>query len=187
MELITRINEIESKIPLLATKDSVDSISTEVVSKLNFVPVEVTSGTYSKVRVNNNGMVTQGSQLTINDLPDIGIKDIVDLNSTLNSKADQEDLVKVNESINSIISTTSNLSKVVSIENQVESKADKSDFATLVSKVDALQSSFDNMNKLYSLDSIAKQIDTMQNDIDTLSGKISSIEYHLNINDSFDE
>lgn len=186
IEIINRINKIESKLPTFATRDIVDSISAEITNKLNFTIPDIDPGTYTKVRVSKNGIVTKGSSLTINDLPEINIKDINNLDSTLKSKADQADLVSLNESVNSIISMTSNFSNMNTLQSQVASKTDKTEFANLVNKVNDIQEKIDSIYKLLSLDSLILQLESIQNDIDTLSGKISSIEHRLNLSDSFD-
>ena len=187
MEIISRISLLESKIPLLATKDVVNGLSADINSKLNLSIPDITPGTYTKVRVNKNGMITKGDKLSIRDLPEITINDVTNLSSTLKSKADQNDLIKLNESVNSIVAMSANLSKLNTIQNAIDSKTNDSEFKTLVNRVNELQKKVDTLTNLLSADSVIMQFASIQNDIDTLNGKISSIEHKLNVSKEFDE
>lgn len=186
MDLINRLNHIESKLPLFVTRETFDSMSKEASKISNLSIPNAKPGTYAKVTINSNGMVTKGDNLSISDLPEISTSDITNLDSALRNKADQSDLIKLNESINSIISMTSEITDMNTMKSQIETKASKSDLAMLSNKIDTLQKNMDTMFKLATLDSLVLQIESLQSDIDTISGKVSAIEHKLAMKESFD-
>lgn len=187
IEIINKINQIESKLPTFAARDIVDNISKQLSTKLNFTVSDITPGTYTKVKVSKDGIITKGDKLNIRDLPEINIKDITDLDSTLKAKADQLDLIKLTESVSSIISMASEFSRMNLLQSQIDAKASKSEFVSLSNNVSDIQEKLNDIYKVISGDSIIMQFNDIQNELAELSGKISAIEHRLNLSDSFDE
>lgn len=183
--IINRINELESELPQFATKKSMESVTKSLNKKLDSNE-SIKSGTFYKVSVDSNGLVLRGEDsLKKKDLPELSIEDIVGLDFQLRSKASQEDLITLNETISSIVSNMDKIGNVLSFKSMIESKASDEDVKILSSRVESLQSLMNVLSNKIPNDVIMEQLQQIQNDLSTLSGRITVIEKKMNIENSF--
>lgn len=185
ISIINRINELESKLPKFATNKSVESISKSLSKKLNSNE-SIKSGTYYKVSVDSNGLVLKGEEsLKKKDLPELSIDDIVGLDFQLRSKADQEDLITINETISTILSNMDKIGNVLSFKSLIETKAKDEDVKLLTSRVESMQNLMNVLSTKIPNELIMEQLQQIQNELSTLSGRITVIEKKMNIENSF--
>lgn len=185
ISIINRINELESKLPEFATNKSVESINKLLIKKLDS-NASIKSGTYYKVSVDSNGLVLKGEEsLMKKDLPELSIDDIVGLDFQLRSKANQEDLITLNETISTILSNMDKIGNVLSLKSLIETKAKDEDVKLLTSRVESMQNLMNVLSNKIPNELIMEQLQQIQNDLSTLSGRITVIEKKMNIENSF--
>lgn len=173
IEIINRLNMIDSKMVRFVTVDRVDNLSSKVDNKIDKInPVK--PGVYSKVKVDKNGLIVEGSDLSISDL-NIEIKDIKDLYSILQSKADHTALQKLSSTVSKVVNSLNNISNIKSLENKLENYVDKKDLIDINNKIDKLSNSLIELNKI-DLNMILEQVNSLRKDIIDINGRISVLE-----------
>lgn len=136
-------------------------------------------GCGTKVNYNENGNIVSTSDLTINDLPKLSIKDIDGLNVVLHDKATQSDIIQLNDTISSITNTMFRIGEITGIKNELNIKANNKDLLTLSTKVDSMQNLMNILSEKIPNELIIDQLKQIQDDISMLSGRISVIESKL--------
>ena len=180
IELINRINSFESMLPMLATGDVVRAIGENVLKKLDSNN-PITSGTYTKVTVDSKGLVTKGDKLTVNDLPELTIMDIKNLYTELHNKVNLDTFIALNDTVSTMVNSLKSIGDVNEIKNTVSTKANESDMRLTISQVKELRDKFNILNDKIPNDTIMEQLQQIQLELSTLSGRISVIENKLNI------
>lgn len=175
IELINRINTVENEFINFAQKKVVDKINTTLSKKID-ANDPITSGTYTKVRVDSNGLVTHGDKLTIKDLPELSISDIVDLDFQLRSKASQDDITVLREIVSGIMGSIDKIGDITKIKNDIEFKASSSEVSELKSRLDSIQRLIDKIVTSIPVELINTQLVSIQNSISTLEGRVTSLE-----------
>ena len=175
IELINRINYIENEFVNFAQKKVVDKINSTLSKKID-ANDPITSGTYTKVRVDSNGLVTHGDKLTIKDLPELSISDIIDLDIQLRSKASEDDVIALREIISGIVGSIDKIGDITMIKNTVESKASSSEVSEIKSRLDSIQKLVDKIVTSIPVELINTQLVSIQNSISTLEGRVISLE-----------
>lgn len=176
-ELLTRINQLESILPTMVSSTSFNALTTRVNNNVES-NAPITPGTYTKIKVDQKGLITQGSQLSINDLPRISIQDINNLESTLRTKVDRSELVQVNESMDSVMKTVSQFkSSMNDLNNKCTEVYDKlrSEFTSI--KEDLINR-FNSIN-VPSMDGLLDHVNEISNTISTLHDRIESVEFKI--------
>jgi len=179
-ELISRINTLESRFVNIPSQQTIDAIQQELVNKLD-ANEPIVPGTYTKVRVDSKGLVKVGDKLTIRDLPELNISDIVGLDKAIRDKADQNDLLEIRDTVTSLVSSLSSIGEINGIKNELINKASDSELKTLTSKVNRMQGTMDNLINKIPSDMITTQLAQIINEVSILSGRIASLEHHLGI------
>lgn len=177
-ELLSRMNVIESRVPSLASQQTVDSIGKALINKVDANPT-ITAGTFTKVRVDSKGLVTSGETLTLRDLPPINIDDIPGLKSALNQKADHDMMLNINNTVNQFSSVINQVSELVGMSNILKMKADSSDVKTIGNRLQSLQALVDKLVGSLPADTIMLQLNEIQTELSNLGGRISVIEQKL--------
>lgn len=185
IELIEKINHLEEQIPLFAPRNSVDAMSKVLRVKLD-ANDSITPGTYTKLSVDSKGLVTKGDRLTIKDLPTISINDVSDLSQTLRNKADQSDLMGLNDTVSSIVNSLNKIGDISAIQVKLERKADDQDVRDIASKIESLQKLMDILSTKIPNELIMEQLQQIQNEVSTISGRISVLEKKMGIDGAFD-
>ena len=174
-ELISRLNIVESNISTLASQKSLTNLSGIIVNKLDS-NTPITPGIYTKIVVDSKGLVVKGDVLDKEDLPSIDIQDVSGLRQELNSKADRSDVVTLNETVSSLVSSITRLGDIQVIKDQFESKADNSELVTLKNQVSSLKTLLDTLISSMPSDQFLKKVDDMLVAINTIEGRLSYLE-----------
>lgn len=185
IEVIEKINHLEEQIPLFAPRTNVDSISKILRDKLD-ANNSITPGTYTKMTVDSKGLITKGDKLTIKDLPAIGIDDVNDLSQILRNKADQSDLMGLNDTVSSIVNSLSKIGDITAIQNKLERKAEDQDVRDIASRIESLQKLMDTLSTKIPNELIMEQLQQIQNEVSTISGRLSVLEKKMGIDGAFD-
>ena len=167
MELIIRLNTLESTIASLASIQSVKTIQNELGKKID-KNVSINPGVYTKVNVDKNGLVTEGSKLTVEDLPAITPDNIEGLSSMIKNKVDINIINDLKVTLSSIQSTIDKIPSKDDIDNKISGKVDKIELNEIKNELNNLT---DNMNNLISsldIDKINNSIEDLYNRIDNL-------------------
>lgn len=181
MEIITKINMIESMIPELASQLSVDYINRLIHDKLDSNK-DITPGTYTKIIVDDKGLVIYGDKLTINDLPAINISNIINLATILGNKAEQDDMIRLNDTVSMIVTALSKIGDISVIQNDIKMKAKDSDLKDVSSRVNSMQRLMDELSTKIPNELIMEQLQQIQNELSTVSGKVSVLEQKMGFN-----
>lgn len=175
MDIISRLNVLESAVPMFAKQNTVDMLTDNMSKKLN-ANLPIRSGSYTKVYVDENGLVTRGDQLRKEDLPSLSMSDINGLDSALRNKASQSDFIALSENVSSIMGFINNISEIKGLENTVKSKANNSDLTSLANQLNSLQSLVDNYIQNTHSDTFEDTIKQIQLELSNLSGRLSVLE-----------
>lgn len=180
MELITKINYIESLLPKLVTDDVVKTWINEVQKKVDSNS-QITPGTYTKVNVDHKGLVTRGDKLTIRDLPELTIDDIIDLNRTLKQKAESVDLIDLSNTVSAMISSLSKIGDVSALREEVKKRAPIEDVKSIDNEVKSLKSLLNTLTEKIPNDTILEELKSINRQLSNLEGRVSLIEQQLDI------
>lgn len=175
MAIINHLNEIDSKMINFAQSSTVNGILDTLGHKLDANP-NIKSGSYTKVTVDENGLVTKGDTLRKEDLPSLSIDDIVGLKNSLRLKADQTDIIKLNENVSSIMGLVNSIGDIRGMQNLLESKADSSEVTSLSNTLNSLRDTVLNYIQNTHSDTFEDTIRQIQQELSTLSGRISVLE-----------
>jgi hypothetical protein len=179
MDLISKMNILESRIPLLASQQTVNAIIEDLKNKLNS-NTPITPGIYTKMTVDEKGLVTFGESLTIKDLPEFQISNITNLESILRKKADQSDLIQLTNTVSSIVSNGGS-TDIIRIQSELGSKASNDDLKVVSNKVDTVKQLVDTVIEKLPGDLIIEQLNQIQNTLSALSSRVTIIEKQLKI------
>jgi hypothetical protein len=177
-EIITKMNEIELAIGSCASQETVNGLATKLNNKID-ANESVESGTYTKVIVDKNGLVTSGSSLEYSDLPSDLTNEILDLKSKINMMVSNDNLTNVIDQVNNRLSTIDTLFS--KYDEQISSKANSVDLDAYKMDVIHLQNLVDELNGKIVNDTIMDQLNLITKSLSNLDGRISVIESRLNI------
>lgn len=180
IEIINKLNSIESRMVNFASQNSIDIINKDLVNKIT-ANKSITPGTYTKVKVDSKGLITSGEKLNIRDLPELSISDINGLDKIIRSKADESALINLTDTVSSMVNSISKVGEIDGIKNELSNKASEIDLKNIKSKINTFQNTLDNLVNKIPGDMIMDQLSQIMNEMSVLSGRISVIENHLNI------
>lgn len=180
MELITRLNVLESNIPNLASITTVNSLIKENNKKLD-ANNKITPGVYTKISVDTKGLVTNGTVLEKKDLPELEVKDIINLDLELRSKANQSDFIEISNTVSNIVSNLSKIGDISKLQSFIDKKADSKEVKEISSHVASMQSLMDTLLNKIPNELIMDQLNQIQLELSNLSGRISVIETKLGL------
>ena len=176
--LISKINLIESRIPSLASQEVVNTALSRLNKKLD-ANVPIYGGTFTKVHVDENGLVTQGDRITVEDIGTITINNIADLPSILKNKANQSDMIQVLNTVNQLASSDQS-SEIVRLKNMVESKANDYTVKSIQAQVGNLTASIDNLlNRIPDRD-IMDLVNTVLQSNEDIKRRLITFENEIN-------
>lgn len=179
-EFVNKINTLESMIVNVPSSKSIQILNQQLSQKVDGNE-SIKGGTFTKVRVDSKGLVTQGDQLTTKDLPTLHIDDIQDLSSTLRNKAEQSMVLELSTTVNSIVESISKINGVTQINNTISMKANQNDVDELRTLVNRLKKQVDHLTSITPSDMIDHQLQQLTSSIDTLSGRIAVVEQKMNL------
>lgn len=179
-QLMTTISSLENKVNQL-TKE----INKLMIDKQQFVPLgkTITPGISPKVAYDSNGMILQGMELDVSDIPQLPITQIIGLKSQLDSIVDTADVKKITNDLKKLIVSRS--SESVSSATKVNydangfivsgSQLTSDDIPTLpISKIDGLSDIISIINSL-SESSNNSRISSNTTDNITKSGTFTKV------------
>lgn len=177
IEIINRLNELESMIPLMASSKTLEAMNKTMSKKVdrdNYI----TPGTYNKFKVNQDGVITEASNMTVNDLPEIGIENIRDLYKTLKEKAEHSDVVELISSVSILMNYMNSIGDLTAIKNKVDRMVTESTISGLSGEIDELRKA---LNKISNIDvnSISQQLEEFNKGLSDINGRITVIEQKL--------
>ena len=165
IEVINRLNLIETRIPDLVTRDVISSINAGVKRM--------------------SDMVSEVHRIIVEIKPqEISIQSIPNLDSTLRKKADQKDLVELTNTVTSLLDSTRTV-HMHNIESQLTNKADLSELRNLTNQVEVSQRIIDSLSERLPTEHLGAEVQRLRESIDTLIGRVSTIEQKLNIDSAF--
>ena len=179
-QLMTTVSSLENKVNQL-TKE----INKLMIDKQQFVPLgkTITPGISPKVAYDSNGMILQGMELDVSDIPQLPITQIIGLKSQLDSIVDTADVKKITNDLKKLIVSRS--SESVSSATKVNydangfivsgSQLTSDDIPTLpISKIDGLSDIISIINSL-SESSNNSRISSNTTDNITKSGTFTKV------------
>lgn len=179
-ELMRQMNEIESQMTSFASQVSVNNLMKNIENKLDSNS-KIQPGIFTKVTVDNKGLVTKGEKISKSDLPQFSISDIIGLESAIRNKANQSDITTIFNSIETLSSFVSKVGDINAIKTSLINKAESSEVRELKTHILGIQNSIDLINSKVPLDTINICIDNLEKEINSLLGRISVIEKKLTI------
>lgn len=176
--IINRINSLENRLTSLASNTSIQAINTTLSKKLTSnTPIK--SGTFTKVTVDQNGLVIYGSKLNINDLPSISIQDITKLDQTLHNKVNREEFIQLSDTVSSISNT---IFKLSNFSNGILDKyTSKEDHLSLANLVMLLDKKIDHTISKFPIDTLNDLLTDLKNQLSNIEGRISVLEKLLKV------
>lgn len=178
MTLINKINLLENRMASFAGQEAMSTAMNRLNKKLD-ANVKILGGTYTKVQVDDNGLVTQGDRVTVDDIGTITINNIAELPTMLKNKANQTDMVQVLNTLNRL-ATSDRTRDVVQLKTVVEGKADNYTVKSLESQINTLSTSVDNLLTRIPDRSVMQTINRLVQENDDLKQQIKSLEKEMN-------
>lgn len=179
-QLMTTVSSLENKVNQL-TKE----INKLMIDKQQFVPLgkTITPGVSPKVVYDSNGMILQGMELDVSDIPQLPITQIIGLKSQLDSIADIADVKKITNDLKKLIVSRSgeSVSSATKVNYDANgfvvsgSQLTSDDIPTLpISKIDGLSDIISIINSL-SESSNNSRISSNTTDNITKSGTFTKV------------
>ena len=178
VSLTNQINTIESMIPTLASQESLSGVSTILKSKISSMP-PIKSGKYTKVTVRDNGLVSHGEKLSIEDLPTMSIDDIVELSGILKKKADSTELMDVNRNLRELINNIS--IEIELLQQQMKTRMSIQDGSTMKKHMEEIQKTNSSIISKLPSDTMMLDFVSMQKTIESFNTRLMILEKHLKI------
>lgn len=160
--ITNKLAELESSLGDKALKSDITQIYTELESKRD--KSQTTPGSYSVVEVNDEGIVTGGRNLTLNDIPQLSVSDINGLPDKLATFADREVMANIIGEVHALNDRVINLDEVMKLQTSLEAT---------ISKVNQLQQ---QVNEISATISNIFQDHSTQDELLSLRKEISSIK-----------
>ena len=179
MELINRINIFESRIPLFASQSVVDGLLNDVIHKVDANP-SIPRGTFTKVTVDEKGLVIAGEKITLKDIPKIHIEDIQNLERTLRSKAEHSDLIELTNIVAALSNSTKN-PEIDFIHEVLKGKASISQISSLESNIGSVRRMLSECRNQLPKDGVHKEIKKLNDSMKDIIGRLSIIENRINL------
>ena len=182
IDLITKINSIESIIPSLASQSTMDGIVKTLSKKVDLHSIPVEPGTYTKVNVNSNGLITYGTTLEVSDLPKLTIDDILDLKEELNKTAKYTDIIDLNNSVSKILSSIGDINHISTIENELKTKANSDTVDRMSREIESIKVLLVALEEKIPNEMILEQLDLINSSISSIEGRLSVLENKISNN-----
>ena len=176
IEIFNRLNTLDSKLLRTVTVDRVDNLTSRVDKKID-KDNRSTSGVFTKVKVNNDGLVIEGSNLTGSDL-NLEIKDIRELFETLQNKAEHSDVARLNSTVSKLVSNMNTISDFKRLENKIDNSISKEELNKLNILINTIKKDLENLNKV-DIKVVTEQLKDLRSDISTINTRLSNLERNI--------
>ena len=181
-DLLIKINEISDTIITLAARQSIEAINKSLMNKLDKPDKTITSGTYTKVTINSDGIVTDGYKLSASDLPELTVDDIKGLKQSLQQKIDSTQFIDLSNNVSAMMSSINKIPNVRNMKNEIERKADKDELSSIRNQVQQVQKTINTLVDKLPSDTILEQLRDIQSQISTINGRLYSLEQKIKNN-----
>ena len=181
IDLINRLVRLENLSVGFAPLQLVEKISKSMMSKIDSNSA-THAGTFAKVSVDSNGLVTGGGNLTVDDLPELTIDMISGLKASLNKCASYEDIANLNDGMSKIMGSIQSISDINQVKATLQSKADADDVVKLRKDFDQFRSSVMRTEETFPAELVIKRLDMIDNSLSVLEGRLSVLEKEIEIN-----
>jgi len=138
----------------------------------------VEPGTYTKVTVNRNGIVTRASEMTVNDLPEISVEDIKGLYEALKSKAEHSTVIELMNSVSILMGYMNKIGDLTSIKNKVDKMVTENTITGMMSDMNELRRAISSINST-DISMVMREVESLRKDLSDISGRITVIEQKL--------
>ena len=174
IELITRLNRIESTLTTLASIQSLRNVQTELSKKVDS-NVAINPGTYCKIEVDSKGLVVKGNKLSIDDIPTLSVDKVNGLKDMMNDKADKVVINDVLVDINSLKNNMNDLNPSF-LNLKIDSKADKESVLQLRNDLDHIEDVVNAINSTYDVDIVKKELVKINDILTNLNDRLVTLE-----------
>lgn len=175
IDFVNRVNQIESMILNAAPVDVIDKMNKSLLKKVD-ANASITPGSYTKVDVDDKGLVTGGRELTISDLPELTIDDITGLKKELNLTAKYTDIADLNDAISHITSNLHTIGDINQLKTSVKLKADADQVGRIEKELASVKEIVTTMQELIPVEFILTELKSIDEKISTIEGKIAVLE-----------
>lgn len=182
--LLNQVNTIETRLISFASQETVNGLINETRRKVDALPGFISAGTYTKLRVNKNGLVEGGGVLSLQDLPVININDIPELDGLLRRKAEQSDLVNLMNTVTSLMSDTTK-GDIQLIKTQLKGKMEATEAVKINEKLATLSTSLEAITNGFSNEVIMKELRSIKETLSTLAGEVTVLQKRMGMESSF--
>lgn len=172
IEIINRLNKLESSISQLASQRSLDALTKSNNGKVDGNS-DIQPGGFTKVFVDKKGLVTKGTNLTVSDLPELQIKDIANLESSLRSKVEYNQYLELHATVQKLLEASHQIGSIIALQNSLPSLASQEEVKSISTRLEKVETLLNTI-----LDHIP--VDLLQDLLDRLSAKVDNIESKLN-------
>lgn len=175
-QILDRLTTVETRLRDTATTSEIESMKSIINHKIDTAP-GITSGIFTKVVVNSDGIVTRGTQLTKADIPTLAIADIPNLKQELDKKANKEDIDTIKDTISKLryeIKNNSTSIPVLGIVNSEELHDVRHSLTELRSQIEC------QSNALPDIHQLILELNKLQDEVMTQAGRIAALEKQLN-------
>jgi hypothetical protein len=180
-ELISRINDVESRLTSFAPSSIVDALKKSIDGKLDS-NIITTPGIYTKIQVDKKGLVISGSTLDISDLPELNISNITGLDEKLRNTISIEQFNILNDTVSTLLNSADKIKDVSSLESRLDHFVTDTELGLIKYDIQDLNKLVTSLNEnCVQVDAINDVIDQINLNLSTLEGKITSLEnkvYH---------
>ena len=171
-ELDKRIAKLEELVADIVSRTELNEVVQVLNDKIDKPKKKLTPGVYTKVVIDENGIVTDAEELTDNDIPALSINAIDGLDDKLSSMATNKMVAELSEStskelfrISSLVENIPQAAQTVSVD---EFNKMRNDYKLLSELVNTLIQSVPS-------DQIMQELEGIKQDISTLRGELASI------------
>lgn len=160
--LVTKVNEIIEALSQFALASELKEVQHALIGE----SISATPGTYVKVNVAPNGKVVDGKEiLSADDIPTLPISHISGLTEAISNSVSRSEFIELQNTIAQLMSQKSQPVKLSSAPDPEVYKL-RADMEELANRV----------NRINDDDSFKKELDSIRQDISTLSARITMIE-----------
>jgi hypothetical protein len=177
---VTEINAIKADV----NQTKID-IQDRIIKNIPILP-----GTYTKVIVDEKGLITSGSNITLNELPDFPISKITDLDNAISAKANVEDLNSLQTAVNGKLSGNNAIAPGTATKVTYDAKGliTNSDILTeidlpaiSIDKITGLRDALDAAGSESSIEDIRTQLNNkLDKNLSIVAGTATKITYDVN-------
>lgn len=139
-EVNSNFNRLNSIIMNTSTKDELNTLKDEISKKVN-ANKDITPGVFCKVKVDDKGLVTEGYNLSSDDIPNIPVSKVDNLPIVLDSKCNKKEFDEVVNNVNILIEIVTKLQSTDrsdSLESKVVNNEDNEEISSINSRLDSL-------------------------------------------------